>query len=180
MATYTTFDYLRMQKTRINEALVLKGATATILGKTIFLSHSSKDDEILSSVIKILEDHGGKTYVDKKDNRLPEVVSEETAEILRQTIRQCKKLVVLVSANTRDSKWVPWELGIGDEAKKTANVAIFPVVEKALESTWAEQEYLGLYRRILRGKIAGKSSEEWIVWDHKKNTASTLLNWLSY
>jgi len=179
MATYTTFDYLTRQKININESAVLKKASASIYGKTIFLSHSSKDDSILSPVIKILEDNGGQVYVDKKDNRLPEIVNEETAEILRKTIRQCNKFVVLVSSNTKNSRWVPWELGIGDEAKKTANVAIFPVVDKTYESKWAEQEYLGLYRRILRGKFKGKTSEEWMVLDHRKNTADSLKDWLS-
>jgi len=179
MATYSTFDYLNSKKLKINESVVLKRATGSIYGKTVFLSHSSKDDKILSPVIKILEDHGGHVYVDKKDKRLPEVVSEETAETLRQTIRQCNKLVILVSTNTKDSRWVPWELGIGDEAKKVSNVAIFPVVEKTYESYWAEQEYLGLYRRILRGKFKGKTSEEWMVLDHKSNTAVSLSYWLS-
>ncbi len=38
------------------------------------------------------------------------------------------KMVVLVSANTKESRWIPWELGLGDEAIKISNVALFPVV----------------------------------------------------
>ncbi len=87
-------------------------------------------------------------------------------------------MVVLVSTNTKESRWIPWELGLGDEAKKTWNVALFPVVEKNYETAWTKQEYLGLYRRIIWGTFKGKEKNEWMVHDHRDNTADPLGKWL--
>ena len=132
----------------------------------------------MPGVITILENHGGYVYVDKKDSRLPDSVAFEAAEILRDTIRQCKKMVVLVSSNTKESRWIPWELGLGDAVKTHMNVALFPIVEKSYETTWTQQEYLGLYRRIIWDNFSGKDKNEWMVHDYRKNTADPLGEWL--
>ncbi len=134
MLAYTTFDDIRRINRNLNESVVIAKA-ANKEYKTIFLSHSSKDAELLPGVITILENHGGYVYVDKKDSRLPDSVTSKTAEILRDTIRQCKKMVVLVSSNTKESRWIPWELGLGDAVKTHMNVALFPIVEKSYETT---------------------------------------------
>ena len=177
MLAYTTFDDIRHINRNLNESVVIAKAAKKEY-KTIFLAHSSKDAELLPGVITILENHGGYVYVDKKDSRLPDSVTPETAEILRDTIRQCKKMVVLVSSNTKESRWIPWELGLGDEAKKIWNVALFPIVEKSYETAWTQQEYLGLYRRIIWGTFKGKDKSEWMVHNHRDNTADQLGEWL--
>lgn len=177
MLSYTTFDDIRGINRNIDESVVVAKAYQKDY-KTIFLSHSSKDSELLPGVITILENHGGYVYIDKKDPRLPYTVTPETANILRDTIRQCRKMVVLVSSNTKSSRWIPWELGLGDEAKNAYNVALFPVVEKSYETAWTQQEYLGLYRRIIWGTFKGKDKGEWMVQEHRKNTADQLGEWL--
>jgi len=179
MLSYTTFDDIRGINRQLNESVVIAKAAHKEY-KTGFLSHSSKDSELLPGVLTIIENHGGHVYIDKKDSRLPDSVTPETAEILRDTIRQCKKMVVLVSSNTKESRWIPWELGLGDEAKTTRNVALFPVVEKSYETTWTQQEYLGLYRRIIWGNFKHKDKSEWMVYDHRDNTADPLGEWLKY
>lgn len=135
MLSYTTFDDIRGINRQLNESVVIAKAAQKEY-KTVFLSHSSKDSELSPGIITILENHGGYVYIDKKDSRLPDSVTSETAEILRNTIRRCKKMVVLVSSSTKESRWIPWELGLGDEAKTHRNVALFPVVEKSYETTW--------------------------------------------
>lgn len=77
-----------------------------------FLSHSSRDADVILPIVKILEDHGSSVYIDKKDPSLPPYTSKETASILRMRIGQSKKFVLLASQNSKDSKWVPWELGV--------------------------------------------------------------------
>ena len=134
--------------------------------------------EHLPAVIQILENHGGSVYIDKGDPKLPKKVTVETAEILRDTINRCKKMVLLVTSNTKDSIWIPWELGLGDGEIKQRNVALFPVAEKANEGSWSEQEYLGLYRRIIWSRFEGKVENEWMVWNHQDNTATALGAWL--
>jgi hypothetical protein len=89
-----------------------------------FLSHSSKDKDILPGVIRILSNHRADVYVDKKDATLPPYTNRETAAKLRTRINACKKFVLLASSNIKDSKWVPWELGLADGFKTPRNVAL--------------------------------------------------------
>ena len=52
--------------------------------------------------------------------------------------------------------------------------------EKIYERKWCETEYLGLYQRIVWGKIQNVTDQDgWIVWDHKEDTAVTLRRWLT-
>ena len=74
--------------------------------------------------------------------------------------------------------WIPWELGIADGEKGAYPVALFPTANKSNEQRWAEQEYLGLYRRIVWGTMTGWSEKGWMVLNHVKNTATSLRKWL--
>jgi len=147
-------------------------------GKNIFLSHSSKDKQYLSGVVKLLEDHGGAVYIDEGDSRLPQKPSKETAAILRDTIQNIKRFVLFVTTNSKDSTWIPWELGLGDAYKTLSSVALLPTAERASDQVWAEQEYLGLYRRIVWGQLEGESGPCWLVYDHIANTAEKLNKWI--
>ncbi|MBF0374705.1 MAG: toll/interleukin-1 receptor domain-containing protein [Alphaproteobacteria bacterium] len=127
----------------------------------------------------MLEEHGGRVYVDKKDDALPPYTSRETAEILRDRIVKCKKFLMLATNNSKESRWVPWELGISDGYKKPLNVAIFPGVDKAVDTKWTEQEYLGIYDRIVWGNLADYPRPLWMVYNHYRNTAIPLRDWLT-
>lgn len=63
----------------------------------VFLSHSSKDREEIPGTIAFLEEFGVTVYIDKQDYELPIETSSETASILQNRIRECRKLIVLVS-----------------------------------------------------------------------------------
>ena len=178
MAEFVTFDDLDRFRQKLDESQMLKSASASRSCKTVFLAHSSQDKRYLPGVISVLENNGGKVYIDKADNRLPESTNRETAEILRSTINACRRFVVFVTTKSKDSRWIPWELGIADGEKGVSPVALFPTAEKSYEQTWAEQEYLGLYRRIVWGTMTGWSKKGWMVLDHVKNTATPLRNWL--
>lgn len=161
-----------------NERTILEDRAAQAsVSNSVFLSHSSKDVNILAGAIALLEKHGGTVYIDKKDSSLPSVTSTSTAEKLRQRIKDCRKFVILTSENSKDSRWVPWELGLADSYRTPANVAILPTVMSG-DHNWTEQEYLGLYRRITYGQIDGQSRDVFMVWDHIRNTASELSRWL--
>lgn len=180
MAQFTTFDDLSRIARGVQAGVLLKEATRTKTGKTVFLSHSSKDEEYLPAVISILEDHGGHVYVDNEDDRLSSTPNRETAEILRGTVRFCRRFVLFVTTNSKDSRWIPWELGLADGEKGQHPVALFPTADKSYEQTWAETEYLGLYQRIVWGQIENVMKDNgWIVLNHKKNTAVTLRRWLT-
>jgi hypothetical protein len=181
MARYTTRASLVAEgpATLVEQAGVRISAESRTALNSVFLSHSSRDADILPAVIRILERHGAQVYIDKKDTTLPDITSVDTATSLKQRIKDCKKLIVLTSANSRDSRWVPWELGIADGYKTPANLAVWPAVDVGKDQKWPEQEYLGLYRHVAIGRIKGQTEEVYMVWDHQSNTATELSSWIS-
>ena len=110
----------------------------------MFLSHSIHDADLVLGVKQILEDHGLSVYVDwVEDAQLDrERVDNETASLLRTRMCSCQSLMYLHSDNSRESKWMPWELGFFDG--HNGNAAILPVVDHSWES-FVGQEYLGIY-----------------------------------
>ena len=153
-----------------------KKASATV--SDVFLSHSSKDESALKNVIGFLENYGAKVYIDKSDKELPQKTSAETGKKLKVRIAECPKFIVLVTANSKDSRWIPWELGVADEKKKLPNVALLPDVGNQANAEWPEQEYLGLYPRIVFGKHQSYQLPIWMVFDHHENTGTELSQWL--
>jgi len=170
---------------KFNENVKTAGATVILENASIskkassqkcdvFLSHSSKDKDDLPAVIKFLEQHGVKVYVDKADDDLPKKTTAETGAKIKGRIAECKKFIVLVSENSKESKWIPWELGIGDEKKKINNVALLPISDNS-SAGWPEQEYLGLYPRIINDYYY---LENWVVFNHHTGKKIKLSQWL--
>ena len=165
-----------------NKTIILENYTiekkASYQSFDVFLSHSTKDKDVLPSVINFLSLYGVNVYIDKTDKELPCNTSPETGDILKKRIQESKKFIVLVSSNSKDSKWIPWELGIADGKKKIKNIALFPNVQNVSMPSWPEQEYLGLYQRIVYGRLQGYSTPVWMVLDHHENTGTELSEWL--
>lgn len=144
----------------------------------VFLSHSTADKDALPQVIGFLEKHGARVYIDKADKELPQKTSAETGVKLKERIAQCAKFIVLVTANSKGSRWIPWELGIADEKKKLPNVALLPDVGNQSNPEWPEQEYLGLYPRIVLDTFEGQTTPVWMVLDHHARKGTELGQWL--
>lgn len=128
----------------------------------VFLSHSSKDAELVLGVKAILEGKGIKVYVDWHDD--PQVsrdnVTIETAELLRARMKQSKSLIFLATDNASGSKWMPWELGYFD-GFSDGSVAVLPVMDHAGES-FKGQEYLGLYPIVDKGTYTSGQPETFV------------------
>ncbi|EGQ7972259.1 TIR domain-containing protein [Vibrio parahaemolyticus] len=179
MVDFVTFDDLKRFSSGIatNRKAVLTANASKESGKDTFLSHSSKDAEYLPAVIELLENHGASVYCDLGDSRLPDDPTPETAGIIKQQIRKSRRLVLFVTDNSKDSKWVPWELGIGDISLSQHNVALLPVSSDSYKQSWARQEYLGLYSHIVWGRIQGEPNPLWMVYDYRSNSATKLSQW---
>lgn len=175
--TYSTLQTLSAKIT-LNESTIL-GRAESKYRKSTFLSHSSKDKTYLTAVITFLENYGADVYVDNGDTRLPERPSKITAEILRETINELRRFIIFVTHNSKDSRWIPWELGLGDAFKGPSSIALLPASESAYSQDWANQEYLGLYQRIVYGTLQGFSEPVWFVHDHIENKGTELRTWLT-
>jgi hypothetical protein len=164
---------------RLNEqASIQKSAEERSPAGATFLSHSSKDQELVVGTVRLLTVHGANVYIDKKDTALPPYTSKKTAIGLKKRIQQSSKFILLASENSKDSRWVPWELGIADQAKGLSRVAVLPAVENQGDRAWSNWEYLGLYNRIVWGKLKGRDKPVWMVLDEKKSRARELSEWL--
>jgi hypothetical protein len=135
----------------------------------IFLSHSHKDKDLIHPAIAFLRSHGVKVYVDWLDAGMPDVVSGDTANKIKEKIKEHKKFLVLVTENSKDSRWVPWELGFADPTKGMAHIASFPVAEK---EDFAQNEYMKIYPKIC---VFGGT---WYVWQDDPTAAWLLTDWL--
>ena len=181
MVSYITkaeFRELGRQATLQEQATLRKNAENRSAEGATFLSHSTKDDDLVVGAIRVLENHSASVYIDKVDPELPPYTSQDTAATLKKRIQQSNKFVLLATKNSKESKWVPWELGIADGKKGINRIAIFPAVDTASDTSWTSWEYMGLYRRIVWGRLDGYEEPLWMVWDHNKNTATALAEWL--
>lgn len=133
----------------------------------VFLSHSSKDAELILGVKTLLETQGLKVYVDWHDD--PQAsrdnVTEETAELLRARMKQSKSLIYVATENASNSKWMPWELGFFD-GYSDGSVAVLPLQDYEAQ-TFNGQEYLGLYPKVDKGRYLDTGQEDTFV---KKNS----------
>jgi len=177
MRAFVTYDELRKFGKEIDSQRIFKEASE-IQNKNIFLSHSSKDHELIPGVLCLLKAHGGRVYIDENDPTLPTSNFLATANHLRTAVRSCRKFILFVTPNTKDSSWIPWELGIGDGTNLESNVALFPSAEKYYEQSWSEIEYLGLYQRIIWGNFEGQKSE-WLVINHHTKIGLNLGTWIA-
>ena len=182
MIRYATLDQLgrRGRSLLENDRQVLaKAMGATVRGST-FLSHSSKDaSEYVAGAMGVLQEHGASVYLDKKDPSLPPHTCPETAKALKQRIKACERFVLFATRQSSGSRWVPWELGLSDGFKTPRNVAVFPGAENATNTQWADEEYLGVYDRIVYGDLDGYQRRVWMVLSFQSNTARELSDWIS-
>lgn len=181
MPEFVTSEELRAfaaKRSTEERASIRKTASERPLEGSTFLSHSSKDDDLVVGATIVLEGHGAKVYIDKVDPEMPPYTTEKTAALLKSRIKQTKRFVLLTSKNSKESRWVPWELGVADGYKTFDHIALFPSSDDAKDMTWASWEYLGLYLRIVWGELQGHTKPLWMVWDRRANTATELGKWL--
>lgn len=110
-----------------------KSATKAAARVKVFLSHSHQDRALVEGARRFLEIHGSDIYVDWQDGEMPEQTSRETATRLKNKIKDLKKVVLLASENSKESKWVPWELGYGEGVNGLSSVAILAVLPDNVE-----------------------------------------------
>lgn len=79
----------------------------------LFISHSYLDREIVSDIVRKMNDCGLNCYVDwtaDSDFLKRALVSDFTKEVLKARMKSSRKLLYLSSSNSRSSSWVDFEL----------------------------------------------------------------------
>lgn len=115
----------------------------------IFLSHAFLDAEVIDGLRIVLEEAGFSVYVDwREDSHLNRgEVTKETAVVIKKRMQSCKTLIFAITQNSKDSKWMLWELGYFDGLKE--KVAILGLTENGGDS-FHGQEFLELYPFVQR------------------------------
>jgi hypothetical protein len=114
--------------------------------RTIFLSHSHKDKDLVDGLKDVIVNDGYSLYIDWEDSGMPEITSRETAEKIKMKIEELDYFWVLATTNAINSKWVPWEIGIAD-AMNDKKIFIIPVTDQT--GKFKGNEYLQLYKRLI-------------------------------
>ena len=156
---------------------ILAKAASTLPGKTVFVSHASADDQWIPGVLRFFDRFAAPAYVDDFDKRLPKPPTTATALTLKNEIKQCPRFVVLVSPNSRFSRWIPWELGLADGFKNIPLIALLPVTPEGTEENWTKEEYFSLYPRIFSDGPSNDDSS-WYVRDPRDALCWHLNLWL--
>ena len=81
----------------------------------VFISYKTDDLEVAARVRQAIDRHYGFTaYLDRIDDALLQD-GPDLADRLLQRIDQCDQLLAVVGPRTKESWWVPWEIGVGSE-----------------------------------------------------------------
>lgn len=141
----------------------------------VFVSHSSSDKDFVRKVNAFLyySKGGIHAYVDWQDLSLPRETNVTTAVMLKNRIKQSKKVIYVVTNESLKSVWCSWEIGYADCHKGVEDIAILAI--KPNNGKWKDNEYLQQY--------------PWIQYEERKDLFTvhmpdgrtpTLREWLDY
>jgi hypothetical protein len=81
----------------------------------VFLSHQRADSVKAAEIsTRLSSKHGIQSYLDVIDPYLGKP-GEDLARHIRAEMSKCTQLLAVVSYNTKESQWVPWEIGVATE-----------------------------------------------------------------
>ena len=161
----------------LNLKIKMYEALASEQAFQIFLSHSYSDASHIELLYEQFQDLGYSVYVDwKTDLELDRAnVTNKTAETIRARMSKCSALIYVYTDGSRESVWMPWELGYFDGLN--GKVAILPIVPQSKVATYVGQEYLGVYPYVdQEEERRGNGPFFWVNWPGRE--AMRLSEWL--
>jgi len=145
-------------------------ASTSSLDVCIFISHISIDKRHAIEIANYIMDTGYDVYIDINDHELQRAVCEgnpyKVTECIEEGVSGCSHLICLVSNETVNSWWVPYEIGFGKKNSKeiatltikdTTNIPDYLKVTELIRGTKSLNQYLlsiktnyGLYKYASR------------------------------
>ena len=107
----------------VKESYVFEGITRS--GENcVFISHKKEDEAAARYIGNYIMEHAGvDIYLDLYDAELKEAVSTENdrkiVESIKRGLRTSTHILCVISDKTRLSWWVPYEIGVASENKKS-------------------------------------------------------------
>ncbi len=117
----------------------------------IFLCHSTDDHEEIRALKAFYENQGKRAYVAEIDD--PGIssngINKHTARTLQNRMMHSEELYYILSKNSQDSTWMPWEVGFFDGKKSGIKIKVVPIVDEHDYEIldFPGHEYLELYSK---------------------------------
>lgn len=85
------------------------------MAPTVFIAHKNEDTVLAGQVaFRLQRFHQVGVYIDVIDPHSGKA-GEELGDYLRGVMSDCTQLLAVVSEKTKESWWVPWEIGVATE-----------------------------------------------------------------
>lgn len=187
MAYLTTKDVQDLLQRRLIQenrgTFKLAGDAGTVEQADVFLAHVSADwESYVKAARQLFAEHHATTWTDKTSVDLHTLLLPVRAARIRNQIGHCRRFVYVVTPNSIDSKWTPWELGFADAAKGNdpRKVAILPMgIDAGEMEDWKAREYLKLYPCIQTIDLTPfGGGTPYIVQDPDPSQWDLIENWL--
>jgi hypothetical protein len=112
----------------------------------VFLSHSTKDKELIKKIRKVIEDkYHLSAYIDWEEDS--GTSRDEAADVVKEAMDKSKSFLIVKTSNSDDSSWVPWETGYFDK-KDMERIGVLLIEDEEnnfTSQTFKHQEYLKNY-----------------------------------
>ncbi len=89
----------------------------------IFISHKKEDKDKALKIYSYLKQRGVDSYIDVLD---PYISYENVTERIIEQLRNATHLIVVFSEYTKNSMWVPFELGVAYERNNGIGIYLWP------------------------------------------------------
>ncbi|WP_315755843.1 MULTISPECIES: toll/interleukin-1 receptor domain-containing protein [unclassified Bradyrhizobium] len=139
-------------------------------GIKVFLSHKNEDSEVAGAIaFRLQQHHQIPVYLDVIDRNLDKT-GPDLADYIRGEMEKCTQLLAVVSAKTRESQWVPWEIGVATEKERPLASFINPPA--AIPEFLRKWPYLQSQQDVDRYAMVSKSTRLLQENTLRKSTAS--------
>lgn len=144
--------------------------SASCKKKCIFISHKSEDKYAAKYVGDLLENAGLDIYLDSNDAGLQQATHEQNAsEIvshIEKALTMSTNILVLVTEKTKESWWVPYEIGYAKKGKKD-------IASLLLKSVNDFPDYLKIEKTLRGLEDLKKYSQELVTYTSYYENASS-------
>ena len=137
--------------------------------RTAFLCHSHKDESLVKGLLVHFQEKGVNLYVDWLDSEMPETPNEETASRIQGKIKSAYYFFFLATANSKASRWCPWEIGYADGVGKKVCI-----ISTSDDHNTYGNEYLQLYSHIDEGHSKDGTRHGLALFEPNRGNASWL------
>lgn len=142
--------------------------------KCIFISHKSEDKYAAEYVGDLLKNAGLDIYLDSNDTGLQQATHEQNASMIvsyiEKALTMSTNILVLVIEKTKESWWVPYEIGYAKKGKKD-------IASLLLKNVNGFPDYLEIEKKLNGLEDLKKYSQELVTFtSYYENASSNIID----